>query len=325
MCYKNLVHISANTSNWSDVFNKLESLYINEDLVLMPTEEELLLAYYNYIKNYAKSRILCEIPDERIFNLVRDKVKLAQFCKSKIIPIPEVYGSLGNAKFPFICKPKIGSGSKGIYIVQTDSDLQKLPNNLDNYLIQEYVDNSKGVIGAFAFVKDGLIISSYLHRRLVTYPNSGGVSVKSMTVTDEKLVQYYLEPLLLELRYSGLVMVEYLYDEISGDFKLIEINPRLWGSVLLSEICESKVIHNYINSCMNAYTVETKGRKEFYLWWIFPYGTMLFFKDFISGTLLGKKFVVINWSYSSIFRSINFHLLVYLYYKKLRHLVIWKK
>ena len=50
-----------------------------------------------------------------------------------------------------------------------------------------------------------------------------------------------------KLNLSGLLMFEFLFDENDCEYKLIEINPRIWGSILLSETGSNELISDYIN------------------------------------------------------------------------------
>ena len=34
-------------------------------------------------------------------------------------------------------------------------------------------------------------------------------------------------------KWNGLIMLEYLYDSKASVYKLIEANPRIWGSIML--------------------------------------------------------------------------------------------
>lgn len=324
-CYHNVEHISVETLNWLDVFRQIESTYTNEVLILLPTEEDVVIAYYNYVEEFPGSRLLCELPDKQVFNIVRDKLELSNFCKSNAIPTPIEFKSVEHSKMPFICKPKIGNGARGIYIVKTREDLLSLPDSLQDNIFQEYLDNSTGVIGAFAFAKNGKIISMHLHRRMLTYPRAGGVSVKSVTIYDQKLVEDYFKPLLLKLNYSGMIMAEYLYDSVTFEYKLLEINPRVWGSILLSEISESKIINNYINSLLMGELIETVGKKDRYLWWVVPYGVFSFFKETFFWRRENLKFVAVNMSYTSIVKSFFFHVLVYLKMSKIVELFKWQR
>jgi len=45
-----------------------------------------------------------------------------------------------------------------------------------------------------------------------------------------------------ELGYKGLAEFEYKQDEITGKFKLIEINPRAWSWIGITAVCEDNLV-----------------------------------------------------------------------------------
>ena len=93
-------------------------------------------------------------------------------------------------------------------------------------MLQEFIDG-KGV-GYFALFHEGTMINSYQHERIREAPPSGGVSVCAKTIFDEDLEKFG-EKFLSHLGWNGVAMVEFkmLND---GSFKLMEINPKFWGS-----------------------------------------------------------------------------------------------
>jgi predicted ATP-grasp superfamily ATP-dependent carboligase len=112
----------------------------------------------------------------------------------------------------------------------TDEFRQKLGSSQD-IIIQEYI---QGVGCAyFALVDDGKIIMEFGHIRVRENPPSGGASTSCDRYYNEKLFAYG-RTLLQHTNYNGLVMVECKYNAAKDDFWLIEVNPKLWGSLLLS-------------------------------------------------------------------------------------------
>ena len=71
-------------------------------------------------------------------------------------------------------------------------------------------------------------------------------------------------------------MIEYILDHRDNKYKLIEINPRMWGSIMLSEFCNSNMLDNYINI-----SVGGKTKKK-----------ILFVKDILDGFSLMSLYIV---------------------------------
>ena len=102
---------------------------------------------------------------------------------------------------------------------------------LSDVIVQEYIPG-RGC-GFFATYQKGVCKRVFMHRRVREYPASGGVSSCAESFYDPKLAQYGRR-LLDELNWHGLAMVEFRRDSRDGEFKLMEINPKLWGSLDLA-------------------------------------------------------------------------------------------
>lgn len=67
--------------------------------------------------------------------------------------------------------------------------------------------------GAFFLCDKGKVISAYSHKRIRTMPEEGGVTVLSQMDYNDVLIAQG-KKLLEEVGWSGLIMLEYLYDEV---------------------------------------------------------------------------------------------------------------
>ncbi|MGH9877928.1 MAG: ATP-grasp domain-containing protein [Nitrososphaera sp.] len=98
-------------------------------------------------------------------------------------------------------------------------------------LIQEYA-NGNGY-GVEALIHNGECKLRFVHKRLREYPVTGGASTLRESTTNQVLEQYALA-LLKKIKWQGVAMVEFKYDELSERACLMEINGRFWGSLALS-------------------------------------------------------------------------------------------
>lgn len=98
-------------------------------------------------------------------------------------------------------------------------------------MLQEYI-NGKGY-GFFAIYDSGVCKGIFMHKRIRELPPSGGVSTCAEAFYDEKLYDYGRK-LLDSLRWHGVAMVEFKKDVKDGKYKVLEINPRFWGSLGLA-------------------------------------------------------------------------------------------
>lgn len=104
-------------------------------------------------------------------------------------------------------------------------------------LIQQYCG---GVgLGQMLHMRNGVATLRFQHRRLHEWPPEGGVSTLCHAEpADRHGAQMILsETLLRALDWEGPAMVEYRYDAGSGDYWLMEVNGRYWGSLPLAWHC----------------------------------------------------------------------------------------
>ena len=89
-----------------------------------------------------------------------------------------------------IIKPIIGSGSRGIKYVKSKSELSQISIDFKKYFVQELLNNKKDVEAGFFLCDNGKIYSFYSHKRIRTYPESGGVTVFSKSDINDKILSW---------------------------------------------------------------------------------------------------------------------------------------
>ena len=105
----------------------------------------------------------------------------------------------------------------------------------ENLMLQEMVPGGgENQFSYAALCKDGVPLSSVVARRLRQYPKDFGQFSTFVETVDEPQVVEPAERLLAATRYTGLVEVEFKKDPRNGQFKVLDINPRVWGWHTLS-------------------------------------------------------------------------------------------
>lgn len=89
-------------------------------------------------------------------------------------------------------------------------------------------------VGVFLLRWAGETLAEFSHRRVREKPPSGGVSVCAESTSIDPSLLAGAEALLERLGWSGVAMVEYKIDQVSGTPYLMEINGRFWGSLQLA-------------------------------------------------------------------------------------------
>ncbi|WP_224333894.1 ATP-grasp domain-containing protein [Haloprofundus halobius] len=96
-------------------------------------------------------------------------------------------------------------------------------------IVQEYVTSSDEYMFA-ALYDHGEPLATFQHRQVRgdSYIGGGGVYRKSVYIEE---LEEVARKLLGHLDWHGLACVEYMRDAETGEFKLTEINPRMWQSL----------------------------------------------------------------------------------------------
>jgi len=297
---------------------KILAEHLNSDLVFMPVSEEHILMFFSFIKENPSKRLKFLLPTEENFNLCRNKILFQNFCENFDFPVPKSfkYNELLISdfnEFPIVFKKAIGAGSIGLkYINDKSALLDFLNYNKDSsYIIQQKISGNGEVFGAFYLCKNGKVIGYHGHKRIRTYPTNGGVTVCSKADYSDELKNIG-GSLIEKLNWNGFAMIEFMFDTNTQKWKIIELNPRLWGSLLLTEFSDSKFVENYINICLDKEPVESQFDKDTYIKWFFPFELINYFNGKISFTELfnikREKICYINFTYGKKLNVLLFNL-----------------
>lgn len=158
-----------------------------------------------------------------------DKTEAAELFAEEGICIPATY-TPDNCRFPAIMKPREGSASKGIVVVNSREELEKV-GHFDRYLIQEYIaDSEEYTVDCYVSTVDGEVLCAVPRIRLST---SGGEVDRTETRRIDELLEAS-DSILRRLGFRGPVTLQFLFDKATGRYLLMEINPRLGGGVVCS-------------------------------------------------------------------------------------------
>ncbi len=97
-------------------------------------------------------------------------------------------------------------------------------------MIQELIPGDGEAQFSFgAICENGRTIASVVARRARQYPVDFGRSSSYVETVDEPAVEHAGKHLLEALRYTGVMEAEFKYDARDGRYKLLDLNPRVWG------------------------------------------------------------------------------------------------
>ncbi|WP_158055581.1 carboxylate--amine ligase [Halorussus halophilus] len=110
-------------------------------------------------------------------------------------------------------------------------------------IVQEFVPTSDEYMVA-AIYDHGEPLATFQHRQIRGNSYTGGGSVYRESIYNEEL-EAVARTLLDHLDWHGLACIEYMKDERTGEFKLTEINPRMWQSLPFSVRAGADFPHYY--------------------------------------------------------------------------------
>ena len=210
--------------------------------VLIPVFEETFLIAKH--KNRFPPRVSMVLPDYDQILAVHNKDRLEALARRVGIPVPaassaeEVRAAAtlrSSMRFPVFIKPKQGGGAWGIQEVASPDALSELlarPDWTDRpwerFFIQEKIDGPTHCV-AMLFNR-GQLKATVGYRQLRDFPPTGGQATMRVSCRHEK-AEAYLHRLLAELRWHGPCQADFIIDARTDEAYLIDINPRLWGSL----------------------------------------------------------------------------------------------
>jgi len=182
--------------------------------------------------------------DKRVLHKLAQKLGIDQPWTT-YVPTKEELTNL-DCPFPVILKPAIHLKPSSLAIPKAWradnrqellARLEEAANfiPLENLIAQEMVPGGGETQFSYAALcKDGLPLASIVARRLRQYPKDFGQFSTFVETVDEPQVVAAAERLLAATRFTGLAEVEFKKDPRDGRFKLLDVNPRVWGWHTLS-------------------------------------------------------------------------------------------
>jgi predicted ATP-grasp superfamily ATP-dependent carboligase len=184
-----------------------------------------------------------------LFAIAEDKADTTRFAERIGVPAPTTYYPDGpedlerfrHVDFPIVVKARRGQGHyayagsfQELRDVVYPQICAEVPDQLAEGvypILQAFVKGKSH--GFYALMNHGELRAYFMHERLHEVPPSGGPSAMARSYYDEELIAVGSR-VLRELRWHGVAMVEFKKDAHDGLYKLIEINPKFWGSLGLS-------------------------------------------------------------------------------------------
>lgn len=186
------------------------------------------------------------VNDWETFEIARDKSKTFEQAAKVGVPMPKTWVpksmdeleqiSRELPEYPILMKPARSSGSRGLIVVHNKADLlknyAKLSQRFGTMLVQEFIPGQQVLDVPMIFNMQKEIRAAMVSNRIRMYPVEAGPNTAGYAVINEPLRQKAVQ-LMESIGWKGVCLVEFRVDERDGIPKLMEINPRFWGSLQL--------------------------------------------------------------------------------------------
>jgi carbamoyl-phosphate synthase large subunit len=199
--------------------------------VLVPTVDTELLPLARARDEFAEAGVTLVVAHVQTLSVCLDKWRLAELCTGAV-RVPDTW--LVDPDFdpaapslPVIVKPRSGSGSRGIVLVERRAELEALPRD-GSLLVQEHLPGPEHSLDVLARA-DGHVAAVVPRERLKV---DSGIAVTGRTKHDERLDAFAREV----ARLIGLTTVANVQvkEDDDGEPALLEVNPRFPGTMPLT-------------------------------------------------------------------------------------------
>ena len=229
----------------SDTFiDELNAVIDQYDIdVLIPAYDDVIL-YLSDNRDKLKCRLVTS--GAETCHVARSKARTYQKLDGCDF-VPRIYSpeEITVSDLPLFAKPDIGQGSQGAFRVDTLDDLQVIRDSDEEYLICELLPGKEYTVDCFTDM-DGEIISMSMRSRN-RIRNGISVNTASVPLTDE--VRAIGRAINERISFDGVWFFQ-IKKAADGRFKLLEVAPRVAGSMSLSRVRGFNYILNSVYQTM---------------------------------------------------------------------------
>jgi predicted ATP-grasp superfamily ATP-dependent carboligase len=232
-----------------------------EPPVLFPTNDHWAIALSKHKEKLVEVAIPC-VADWETVNTVIDKELFYKMGKENDYLTPQIYSTadLSNISaedFPIVAKPKYRRTSSNenteslcenldrlrYIIIRNKNEMDYFINSEKRYLpyliFQEYIpgmSDNMYTVGIYADSKSN-ILGLFTGHKVRGYPADSGDCIvgENYNLPDYVINNSYR--IVNDIKYTGIAEFEYKKDSNTGEFRLIEINPRSWSWIGITSGC----------------------------------------------------------------------------------------
>ena len=214
------------------------------DLLFPDLDEELpLLAEAKSEFEAMGTRVLISSP--QTIHACFDKYNTYHFLQEWGIPTPKTFlpehlDLKPDVQFPLIVKPRSGRGSKNVFKVSNQKELQFFLDYVENPIIQEYVNGIEYTIDTLSDL-EGCFLYCSIRQRIAT---DSGISIKGRTISHPDIYKY-TKHIVERLKIIGPGCLQCI-ESNDGEVKFTEVNPRIGGGATLSLAAGAPIVTDIV-------------------------------------------------------------------------------
>lgn len=213
--------------------------------VIIPSLDTILLEFSRRRKEFEEIGAKVLVSEPNTIRITRDKWKTYNKLKG-VIPLPKSFIKKEdiNIEYPFIIKPRDGSGSKNVYKVISKDELEFFYERVLNPIIQEYLEGKEYTVDCLADMNGNLLLCIPRER----IETKSGISTKGKIIKDERL-EDMAKKITSSIKFFGPFFFQAKEDK-DGIPKLTEINSRISGTMSLSSSSGPNIHSLAVRICM---------------------------------------------------------------------------
>ncbi|MCL6494104.1 MAG: ATP-grasp domain-containing protein [Ignavibacterium sp.] len=245
-CSAKFIHSNYKLSEKNFIEDVTNAIQKFQASVYIPTGEEVFAVSRN-LEHFKNLNIKIPVSDINTLEKLNNKILSYEVAKSAEVPVPdtivpqtldEIISFIKQSGRRAVIKKGWSRSAQGVFILNGDENenvIRKMisGNKLEfgKFIVQRYVSGE--TYGVSLLMNKGEPRAIFTHKRLREIIKSGGPSTLRVS-TKNHLLEEYAVKLLSRVKFHGVAMIEFKYDERTKQAWFIEVNPRFWGSVGLA-------------------------------------------------------------------------------------------
>jgi D-aspartate ligase len=223
---------------------------VGRHTILVPTDDQGAIFIAENAKELSRYFLFPDVPRE-LPRLLANKMTLYARCKAIGVPCPEyalisssqeLREFVARASFPLLVKTADHSqpvdDRHSSFVVESREHLFDFYADAERMqrkrlILQDFVPGEDWIYHGYCNEKTNLYVG-YTGRKLRSYPAFAGPTTLGVSIHNEGLSRQ-TEVLLRSVKYSGIMDLDYRFDERDEQFKLVDFNPRIGANFRMFE------------------------------------------------------------------------------------------